>query len=44
LLDALSVRLEAFDDLAIDHQRRRRAALPPVDQLVARPGIRLNIL
>jgi len=44
LLDARSIRLEALDDLAVDHERRRGAALPRVDQLIARPRIGLDVL
>ena len=44
LLDAGSIRLEALDDLAVDHERRRGAALPRVDQLIARPRIGLDVL
>jgi hypothetical protein len=44
LLDARSIRLEALDDLAVDHERRRGAALPRVDQLIACPRIGLDVL
>src|SRR5262249_27786296 len=43
-LDALSIRLEPHDDLAVDHERRRGPALPSVDQFVARVRIGLDIL
>jgi hypothetical protein len=40
----LTVRLEADDRLAVDHQRGRRPALPVIDQLVIGVRVRLDVL
>src|SRR5262249_11974338 len=44
LLYPFTVGLEADDHLAVDHQRRRRTALPSVHQLVIGTRIRLDVL
>jgi hypothetical protein len=40
----LTVRLEADDHLAVDHQRGRRPAFPVIDQLVIGVRVRLDVL